>query len=405
MSALASTSRAQLRYILESTFGVTPNTGNGTNLRMTGESLNYSLTKEESKEIRADRQISSAVTTDADAAGGINFELSYDEYDPFLEAVFMNNFTVFGTNGVGATFTADFTATTITASVATSGSSIFTSLKKGQWFRLLAPANANNGKLFKVSETVAPTSTVITLHASTPATVGSTVANCAVQTSRLSNGTVEKSFTLEKEFNDVGQFFSFRGMYASKLSLQFAAAALVTGSFDFMGKDSLRNTSTFLPGLPIASAPYDIMNGVRGVAQLWEGGAPLANTFVRSLSLTLDNNLRGQKAINNMGSVGIGVGDVSMTGQLEMYFANGTFHDKFLNDTYTSLNFSMQDTAGNGYVMIMPKVLLMSGNVTAGQKNSDVMATYDFRAFSDDANADTTLRKTVFIDRVGVAVT
>ena len=37
MPVLASTSRVQLAYILESVFGTTPGAGNGTYLRTTGE--------------------------------------------------------------------------------------------------------------------------------------------------------------------------------------------------------------------------------------------------------------------------------------------------------------------------------------------------------------------------------
>jgi len=52
---LASSSRAQVRYIEESAFGVTPNTGTARNLRITGESLDFAIRTDSSKEIRSDR--------------------------------------------------------------------------------------------------------------------------------------------------------------------------------------------------------------------------------------------------------------------------------------------------------------------------------------------------------------
>lgn len=405
MSALASTSRVQLRIIKEATFGVTPVTGNPRNLRMTGESLDFTLTKEQSKEIRSDRQISSATTVDAAAAGNINIEQQYGEYDDLVEACAMGTWTPYGTAGAGAPITANFTTGAVTASAPTTGAEDLSLLQLGQWFRLNAPGSANDRKFFKVSSTVAPTSTVVTLDSSTPALAETAVANASVQASRLSNGVLQRSFTLEKQLADVGQFFAYRGMNVSKMSLSFASAALATGSFDFMGKDGVRSPTTTLPGAPIASQPFDIMNGVRGMGQLWEGGAPLASTFVKSMTLNWDNTLRQQKALAHLGSIGVGVGDVAVSGTAEVYFADGVMYDKFLNDVYTSLSVGIQDSAGNGYVYTLPRVLLMTGKVQAGSKNNDLMVSFDYMAFSDDGNPNPALRKTIFVDRFGAALT
>jgi hypothetical protein len=403
---LASTSRVQMRYIKETAFGVTPVVGDGRKLRMTGESLNYDLSKEESKEIRDDRQVAGATTVDANAAGGINIHMQYAEYDELIEGALQSVFTEFGVNGVGATFTATFAPTTITASVATSGASIFTDLKLGQWFRVLAPGDAdNNGLLLRVSPSVAPTTTVITLDASTPATAAVGVTNCAVQTSRLANGVTQPSFSLEKNFADITQFFLYKGMTVGKMVLNFTSAALTDGSFDFMGTEAFRDVVTAMPGTVAASQAYEIQNGVRGIGQLWEGTTPVTGTYIKSMTVNVDNTLRGQKALSNLGNVGIGTGDFKVTGQLEVYFANGTMYDKFLNDTYTQLVVATQDTDGNGYVLTLPRALLMQGKVVAGGKNQDSMLSFEYSAFSDDENAVEALRKTMFIDRVGEAIT
>lgn len=402
----ASSSRVQLRYIAEASFGVTPGAGNCVNLRMTGESLNADRSKEESKEMRSDRQVSGATTVDANAGGGINFHLSYAEYDAFLAAALQSSYTVFGVNGVSATATITFATGTLTASVATSGASDWSTLQRGQWFLVTAPGNAaNDGKLLRVSTSVAPTTTVITLDASTPAVAATSITLCTIATSRMSNGVTQPSFSIEKEFADVTQFMLFTGMTVNKLSLNFAAAALTDGSFDFMGKVGALAGTTGLPGTPVASKTYEIMNGVTGIGQLWEGTAPVTGTFIKSMSMNVDNALRGQKALANLGNIGIGVGDFKVSGSMEVYFSNGTMYGKFTNDTYTQIIVGSQDLSRNGYVFTLPRVLLMNGNITAGAKNQDVMATFEYMAFSDDANAVAALRKTMFIDRVGVAVT
>jgi hypothetical protein len=400
---LASSSAVQVRYIPEATFGVTPVAGNPLNIRVTGESLNYDITKAMSTEINSTRTISSMIPTGAKASGDLNGEMQYREYDRLMESTLQSTFTVYGTAGVGTTFTADFTATTITASVAPTTTSALTNLKRGQWFRLTT-GGINNGKLFRVSSSVSPTSTVITLDAGTPATVGSSVATCSVQTRRLSHGTTQTSYTIEKNMTDVGVFEAFTGMTPSKMAISIQSGNLSTINFSFMGKNAAMTTSTALPGTPVASYSFDIQSGVTGSScQVWEGGAPLASTFVKSLSLDYDNALREQDAICSLGSVGIGSGTIALTGSMSIYFADKTLFDKFVANTNTSLAFSTMDGAGNGYVFSLPVVNISSYQITAGGKDADMMADVQFTALRDAANADATLQKVVFVDSFGVA--
>jgi hypothetical protein len=396
---LASTSRAQLSYLLESAFGAIPGAGTPKKLRMTGESLDFAISNETSKELRDDRQVTDLVQVGASASGGFNFELSYNEFDPLIEAALMDTWDVYGTNGVGSVFSADFTATTITAGVAPTGANAFTNLALGQWFKLDAPTHANDGQYFRVSSSVSPTTTVITVDAATPLAVGTGVANTKISTSRLVNGTTQRSFVLEKSFGDVSQFFAYRGMTASKMSLSFQSGAILTGSFDFMGKDALRADLTNMPGAASASLAYDVMNSVRGVGQIMEGGALLTGTFIKSLSLDIDNKLRGRDAIGTLGNVSIGAGTLEVKGTMEVYLADGDLYDKFLNNVASSLSLRATDGDGNGYFVSLPNVKYNDAKVQAGGMDQDAMLSIPFTALLDTVSG-----KTIAIDRVGVAV-
>jgi hypothetical protein len=399
--ALADTSRLQVRYIAETAFGVIPVVGNPSNLRVTGESLDFTIGGDSSKEIRADRQKSGFNQLSASASGGLNFELSYVEFDPLMEAALMGTWAKYGTNGVGTTFSADFTATTITAAVAPVGANAFTTLSKGQWFKLVAPTHANNGKFFRVSGSVAPTSTVITVDAATPLATGTSIANCTVGTSRLMNGVTNRSFTVEKEFNDIAQFFAYRGMTVSTFALGAQSGQFVTGSFGFMGKDAVRNVTTQLPGSPAASQNYNIMSGVSNLGAFYEGGVALTGTFIKSFSMQLDNKLRARDGLFNLGAVSIGSGTLDMTGSMDVYLADGSLYDKFLNVVATSAQVRFVDPQGNGYVFQLPNLNFKDAKVQAGAKDQDAMITLPFDATLDPASGST--GKTLIIDRVGVA--
>lgn len=399
---VASTSRAQVAYILESVYGTIPGAGTPKNIRVTGESLDFAVQTETSKEIRSDRQVTDLVQVGASASGGFNMELSYNEFDAFIEATMQGTWVVFGVNGVGAVIptSATFAASTLTAGAATSGASIFTALALGQWVSITGSSIPGQNTYAQVSLTVAPTSTVLTFQG-TPFTglTGNGGAAVKLSTSRLVNGVTQRSYAIEKSFNDIVQFFAYRGMTASKMDLTFQSGSILGGQFGFMGKDAVRGAVTALPAVPTASLTYDIMNAVTGVGQVMEGGALLTGTFIKSLSLGVDNKLRGRTAIGTLGNVEIGSGSLEVKGNLEVYLANGTLYDKFLANTATSLSLRATDSAGNGYIFTMPKVRYSDAKVQAGGMDQDAMLSLPFTALMDPATG-----KTLLIDRVGVAV-
>jgi hypothetical protein len=208
-------------------------------------------------------------------------------------------------------------------------------------------------------------------------------------TNVLTNGTTERYFTIEKEFQDVGQFFAFRGMEVSKGSFSFQSGAIVTGSFDFIGKDSVTGTTTTLPGTPIASQTKDVMNAVTGVGAILENGAPLTSTFIKSLKFDIDNKLRGQTAIGTFGNVAIGSGTLECKGELEVYLKDGTMYDKFVNNTATSISWESSDPAGNKYKFEFLKVKFNDAKVQAGGLDQDVMLTMPFTCLMDSVTGKT----------------
>lgn len=394
---LASSNRAQIRYIVESTPGVTPGAGNCTNLRATGESLNFEISTTTSQEIRSDRMVTDVVQTAAQAGGGVNFELSHMEYDPFIEAALQGTWSHYGTDGLGtaASVGIDSTAGTLTWGVAPTGSSTLTNLEVGQWVKIIAPSDAANGAFVKIASR---TSTVVTVHASTPIPGSgnrAAVANVQLKSSVVSNGTTQKFFSIEKEFADIAQFFLYKGMSPSKLSLQFASGAIATGSLEFLGMGSSRAGTRALPGTPVASQTLDVMNAVSGVGSIQENGSALTGTFIKSLNLDVDNSLRGQDAIGTLGLVGIASGRCNVSGSMELYLADGAMYDKLINNTATSLSWHVKDGANNGYVLVLPKVKFSGGAVAAGGLDQDVMLSMQWTALMD-----ATTQKQILIYRV-----
>lgn len=399
---LSSASRLGLRYKPEATFAVPVTASACYAIRNTGETLDFGISTTTSNEIRADRATTDLIITDASGTGGFGFELSYGEYDWFLESGLQSTFTAFGVNGVGAVIptSATFAANTLTAGAATSGASIFTSLALGQWVKINGSSNPLQNIWAQVSRTIAPTSTVLTFEGS-PFTgiTGAGGAAVTVSSSRLSNGTTMRSATIERFFSDVATFATHRGQVVDTFSLDVSSGGLVTGNFEFIGRNMTMQGTTALNATVTPSLTNGILSANNSVVNVLEGGVPLTGTFVQNLQITYGNTLRGQKAIGVLGNADIGTGNIDVKFNVTMYFADATIYNKFLNNTSTSFSFRLQDTAGNGYVFTLPNAKYSSGRVNAGGLNQDISAEFEITGLLDPVT-----NKMLLIDRGGVAV-
>lgn len=393
MPTYAQSALSELRYIAEVTPGTTPGSGNCSKLRMTQPTMKAAIATVKSEEIAADRLAPGSIRTDLNIDGGFNFEFSAKEYDPFLEGLLGNNFTHYGTNGLGASFTMTSTASTITAAIAPTGNSAFTNIGLSEWFKIVPPAGASQAikdyfadAWFKSHASTASTSTVVTLDASTPIVapgILTSQAGYAISRSQIVNGSTFKTFSIEHVMTDVNEFMLFRGMRPGSLDLDISVGSIVTGSFGFMGMSHESKTATSLPGTPQASNTLDAMNAVTDVGTIYEGSSNLlsAGSFIKSVKLSINNNLRGQKAIQTFGNAGVGYGELALSGQLEVYFPDGAYYRKWLNGTNTALSLGMADALGNGYLLDFDKVTFRDVALNPGGRNDDVMLTLPFDAY------------------------
>lgn len=389
---VASTSSAQMSYIPEQVMGVTPSTGKGRNLRFTGESLQMTVSKETSKEIEASRQTSSMYLTDAQVAGGINIELSAGEYDPFLEALLMDTWSTFGTQGVLDAGSATFAtpANTITLTNAATG------LEVGMYFSLSGTGiNRANAGPHRV-KAIDTAKKVITVHTALEA---QTVTAAKVHHSRLTNGTAKRSFSVEKLLAEINQAFLYRGMQVSKGSFPFDMRTAITGSFDFIGTTSETGTGRMLgdktPYTPSLTNP--VIDTVLGMKDVLIDGVPTSQSMsagLTKLNLDYDNALKGLGAIGVLGNTDVIAGTIVCGGSLEMYLNNTELYQSVLKQTRFRLEWAVYDREGHGYAFILPSVELDAPEAPVSQKDEGVMLTLKFNALKDPAT-----QKTIFIDR------
>lgn len=370
----ADTARAQLFYLKEVTWGVTPAAAM-TAARFTGETLNLGIETIQSKEIRSDRQITDLIQTDAEPEGDVNVELSYGAFDDFFEGALFDNWAT-AVNLSGSTYAAVSGAPD---SFTDSANGFVTAgIKAGQWIKTAGFTNPNNNGFFQVLTVAAVT---ITVKGETNLVNETAAAGRSIKGTTIRNGTTQKSFSIETLFSDVTKYKNFTGMRVSKMSWKLSVGDILTAVFNLMGKGSAISNTTIGTGGPVAAPTNNVLNAVNNVAFIMEAGSAYAGK-IQEFNLDIDNNLRAQKAVGTLGNVGIGLGRAVVTGKLNAYYEGsaGSLYSKYLAGTESSLSLRLTDSAGNAYILTMPRIKFTEGNLVAGEPDADVIEELSFQA-------------------------
>lgn len=374
--SLASSNRVGLRFIPEVTFGDIPATPAFNELRYTGESLNYNITNVTSDEIRSDRMTSDLVQVSGDASGDVNVEVSYDAYDLLLEASLAGTWSA-----VLAVSEIDISAATADDSFNTvAGDFLADGIVVGKWFEVRGFTDDTiNGYYRAVSVTSAKV--VVTPAISAIETAGNTI---TMGGSMLRNGTVLRSFSVQKELQDITppSFFIYNGVRMGQLQLNFETGSILTGVFSMMGLGAAVNTVGEASQTEVAAPTNEVMNSVSNLLQIEIDGV-ISTAFFNTLSLSVNNNLRPQDAIGNLPHVGIALSRLEITGDTEIYFQDNVEYNKYLNATAFSISFRVEDNAGNAYIFTLPRCKYETGEVVAGGLDQDVFQRSTIRAIRD----------------------
>lgn len=395
MPTLAQSDRELLSFKPEATFGTVAGTGNHYALRMNSEALRYNLVTAKSQEIRSGRGVGDLIPVDADAGGAVPAEFSYGEYDALIAAALATAPSqVVGTNGA-ATGTATFSATGMTYSAGAP----FSACESGQWIGISGAVNTGNNKLVQITG-ILGTGTGISVASGTfAAETGST--GVVSMGARFKNGSTKLSFSAERRNQDITyQYECFRGLVVNAWRQEYRAGAIIGQTFDFMGKDALpMATGSALPGSRTASLTNAIVNAVSNFSNIYEGGSLLTSTYVRSATLAVNNNIEMLKAIGNLGPIDFRLGEFNPTLQMELYLADATLYNKFINNTSTSFSYRITDPAGNAYVVTFPNGDYSTAERPNPGRNNSVILSMSMEGL-EDANG-----VALIIDRCGAAVT
>ena len=198
----------------------------------------------------------------------------------------------------------------------------------------------------------------------------------------LKAGVVRRSFTLERFFGDIAgankPYYRYTGVEFNSLQLQINANAIVTGTLAVTGQD-LTLGSAGIAGATYPAAtttsPLDSFTG-----SLKEGGNTVA--VVTEIQLNIENGLEARFVVGSKTSIRPSIARSNISGQITAYFEDSTLVEKFINETVTSLEFSLPDGAGNVLDFELPR-LKYSGGSPDVQGEGPITLTMPFQALLD----------------------
>lgn len=364
--------RAALYFSEEITWNETPSSPIMTALPYTSESLGHQKQTIVSNQIRDDRMRDTVAEVAVSAEGDINFELQYTDFQKFFEAALGGTFTTFSYTGAGTAGNLQFSGNDIIAPANT-----WAGLVVGQYVKITGAAQSGNNGIRKVT---AKSSTNLTVDGA--AFTAEDNSTATVTGKVLRNGVVRKSFLIEKRFADIGKYFYFRGMRVGQLRLALESEQMITGSMSFMGAEGVPANASIGNATSNPESSDGVMNATANVGNLTEGGVSLV-TAIRSIHLTVNNNLRKLSKLASRTAGDINYGTLDVTGTLEAYFEDVALLQKFINHAQSSLSFRATDPAGKVLIFTIPALYFLNGNPTVGGLNQDIMLPLEWQAIRD----------------------
>lgn len=369
---MGSSNRTRVAYVAESTWGVTPATPTLTTVRRTGGSLKSPTETVTSNEIRSDRNRATVQRVGVSANGSMEFELSYGSHDDLLAAAFASAWTT------AINFSGSVQITALTGTIAATGA--FTNAFVGQWLKLSGFTTPGNNGYFRVAKKTSANE--ITVEDPDDVLEDETKSAAITSGGCLRNGTTESSFTIEQSHLDLGFYLQFLGMRVGGVNLSIPASGLITGSFDFQGKEATASAATIANTLT-AAGTNPVFNGTSHFAALTVGGAALADNLTE-ISVALTNNLRQRRALGSLAPVGVIYGTADVTGSFRLYPTGKTLIDKYLDFEESSL--ALRLVGGDGkksYILTIPKLVFTGDLPETGALDGDVTLDLNWTAYFD----------------------
>lgn len=376
---MADGSRHSIYSVKEQTYGITPTNPALDLVRVTGTTLGLAKDSLQSEEIRSDRQITDFRLGANQVGGDISFELSYGSFDQFLEAVLLS--ADWASPATTGTTTLDQSATQITRAT---GSFITDGFAVGQTANVAGFNSGGANGLVKITGVTELALDITAVDGQTLGVESGDGDEIITASQSIKAASQRRSFTFVRHFADIqssgNPYYIYRGVELNSIQLTISANSMITGTLSVIGQS--QETTQNLTGLgsptfnpASTTTPLDSFTGT-----LDEGGTTIA--VVTEISMTLQNGIEPRFVVGSKNSIFPSIGRSNLTGQVTAYFEDSSLVNKFLNETESSITFTLPDGAGNQLRVTIPRIKYTGGQPDVSGEGS-ITLSMPFQALLD----------------------
>ena len=209
-------------------------------------------------------------------------------------------------------------------------------------------------------------------------------------TNVLKVGVTPKFFSVEDYAADIDQARLFTGLTVSTMGVSLAPNQMVVTTFGMVGKDMSMSATEKTQDAASGAAPFDAYSGDLAIGNV---GSSSAVAIVTGLDFTLNNSYAATFVIGDDSAPSLEYGRAEVEGTLTAYFEDASLINRFLNETESELEVSVDDPTGaNAYTFLFPRIKINSADVGVDGPTSR-MITMSFVALYD-ATEGTSLKIT-----------
>lgn len=181
-------------------------------------------------------------------------------------------------------------------------------------------------------------------------------------------GTTLKSFSIEDSLNDISQFRLFTGMAASSMAVSIAPNQMVTTTFGFVGSNMTVSGTGKTNNASSTNQPFDAYSGDLSIGNV---SSATTSGIVTSIEFTIENSLAPTFVVGSDFTPQLEYGRAEVTGTITTYFEDLAFVNRFINETETEIEVSVDDPTGlNAYTFSFPKCKINSADASLDNPQS-----------------------------------
>lgn len=191
-------------------------------------------------------------------------------------------------------------------------------------------------------------------------------------TNVLKVGTTPKFFSIEDYAADIDQARLFTGMTVSSMGISLAPNQMVTTTFSMVGKDMTIGAVQKTQTASSNAAPFDAYSGDIAIGNVASSSAV---AIVTGLDFTLNNSYAPTFVIGDDSAPSLEYGRAEVEGTLTAYFEDASLINRFLNETESELEVSVDDPTGaNSYTFLFPRIKINSADVGVDGPTSRIIS-------------------------------